>query len=905
MPTRRTAEHARLDEANEKGTKWRRWGTYLSERQWGTVREDYSENGDAWRYFTHEHAMARAYRWGEDGLLGLCDNRGLVAFAIALWNGEDPFLKERLFGLTGPEGNHGEDVKEQYWYVDATPTCSYARALYRYPHRRFPYEELRERAARAGREAIETELVDTGILEGDRYFDVEVEYAKAGVEDVCILLTITNRGREARTLEVLPQIWFRNTWSWAEPDDAPPKPHLRAIPHGHGAVAVELAQPHLGVRWLYAESNGEHAPELLFTENETNAALLFGAKNESPYTKDAFHAYVVRGDARVVSPQRCGTKAAARYRLRLAAGATATLRLRLADTPRTSPFADFDQVFADRTREADEFYDAVMPRELGEDERRVYRQAMAGLVWTKQFYAFDVDRWIRGDPRFPAPPAARAKGRNREWRHLYNSEILSMPDKWEYPWYAAWDLAFHCIPMALVDVEFAKSQLELLLREWYMHPNGQLPAYEWSFGDVNPPVHAWAALRVYQIERRTTGRADRAFLESVFHKLMLNFTWWVNRKDAAGNNVFQGGFLGLDNIGVFDRSNALPVGGVLEQADATSWMGMYCLNLLAIALELARENPSYQDVANKFFEHFLYIAHAMNDVAGSGMKLWDDTDGFYYDVLHLPNGQSAPMRVRSMVGIIPLFAVATLDSGDFARFPAFEKRARWFIENRPDYAEHLLISLDERGQHERRLLALVDRERLERVLRRLLDEDEFLSPYGVRSLSRAHAREPYSLVLDGVRHRVAYEPGESSSGLFGGNSNWRGPVWFPVNYLLIEALQRFHHYFGDSFTVECPARSGRRMNLWQVASELSRRLVGLYTLDAEGRRPAHGHARLPNDPRTRDLVTFYEYFHGDTGAGLGASHQTGWTALVAKLLDQSPRWTSAHGDTRRTPSQMP
>jgi hypothetical protein len=903
MTTRRTAEHARIEEARG-GVKWRRWGTYLAERQWGTVREDYSEGGDAWRYFTHEDATARAYRWGEDGLLGICDNRGLTAFAVALWNGQDPILKERLFGLTGPEGNHGEDVKELYWYVDATPTCSYARGLYKYPHAEFPYAELRARAARAGREGREPEILETGVFDGDRYFDVDLEYAKATPEDLCIRVTVTNRGPEARDVHVLPHIWFRNTWSWVAEEERAPEPSARAIPHGHGARAIELAQEHLGLRWLYVEGD----PELLFTENETNSQALFGSKNESPYTKDAFHRRVVKGEIGAVSPVQSGTKAAAHFRLRLAAGESRVLRLRLTNEARADPFVDFDSVLRTRIAEADAFYDAVIPPELGADERRVYRQAIAGLLWTKQFYSFDVDRWLRGDSRYPAPPPARSKGRNREWRHLYNSEVLSMPDKWEYPWYAAWDLAFHCVPMALVDVDYAKAQLQLLLREWYMHPNGQLPAYEWAFGDVNPPVHAWAALRVFQIEKRTTGHADHAFLESIFHKLMLNFTWWVNRKDAAGNNVFEGGFLGLDNIGVFDRSNALPAGGTLEQADGTSWMGIYCLNLLSIALELSRVNASYQDVANKFFEHFLYIAHAMNDVAGEGIALWDEQDGFYYDVLHLPGGGSMPMRLRSMVGIIPLFAVATLDDALLDRFPAFERRARWFLANRPEFARHLAVSLDERGMSERRLLSLVDRRRLERVLERILDEKEFLSPYGVRALSAKHRDEPYEVEIGGTRHRVTYEPGESSSGLFGGNSNWRGPIWLPVNFLLIESLQKFHYYFGDDFVVECPTGSGKKMNLWQVASELSRRVVSLYRVGPDGRRPAHGaDHRAQHDPHFRDWITFYEYFHGDDGSGLGASHQTGWTALVAKLLDQSPQWNKPFEkqDRRRSPSQIP
>ncbi len=898
---RRTVEHHRLEEARA-GKKWRRWGSYLSERQWGTVREDYSADGDAWRYFTHEHAVSRAYRWGEDGLLGLCDNRGLVCFSVALWNGADPILKERLFGLTGKEGNHGEDVKELYWFLDATPTHSYAKALYKYPQPAYPYERLREMALELGREGREPELLDTGVLDGDRYVDVEVEYAKSDTDDVLVRITATNRGPAACDLELLPTVWFRNTWSWLPLDASPPRPSMRALPRVPGLASIELEQSHLGRIFFHAE--GE--PELCFTENETNLTRLYGVPNGSPFVKDAFHRYIVDGEPSAVNPALTGTKACARYRLRLAPGVPETFRLRLTNTERAAPFDDFDATFASRIADADEFYDAVMPRSLGDDERSVYRQAMAGLLWSKQYYSFDVDRWLRGDPTNPPPPPERKNGRNREWTHLYNSEVLSMPDTWEYPWYAAWDLAFHTLPLALVDPEYAKAQLSLLLREWYMHPNGQLPAYEWAFGDVNPPVHAWAALRVYQIERRAHGHGDRPFLESVFHKLMLNFTWWVNRKDAAGNNVFQGGFLGLDNIGVFDRSNALPAGGALEQADATSWMGMYCLNLLMIALELARENASYQDVANKFFEHFLLIAHAMNDVAGEGICLWDEQDGFYYDVLHL-GGESVPLRVRSMVGIIPLFAVQVLDGAVMDRFPAFVKRVRWFLENRPDLAQHLAVSIDDKGKSERRLLSLVDRSRLERILARILDEREFLSPYGVRSMSRMHKDLPYEVEIGGTHHSVQYEPAESSSGLFGGNSNWRGPVWFPVNYLLIEALQKYHHYYGDEFRIECPTGSGTWMTLWEVASELSRRLVSLFLRDANGRRPAHGAVeRMQTDPRFRDHVLFYEYFDGDTGAGLGASHQTGWTALVAKLLQQSPLWeVDGAGGHIAPPSQLP
>jgi hypothetical protein len=900
---KKTAEEERLDETL-RGIKWRRWGTYLSERQWGTVREDYSDNGDAWGYFSHEDACSRAYRWGEDGLLGLCDNRGLLHLALSLWNGNDPILKERLFGLTGPEGNHGEDVKEHYYYLDATPTHSYAKALYKYPHARFPYDELRRMAREAGRGSREPEIDDTGVFEGG-YFDVLVEYAKAGVEDVLARFTVTNRGGSAR-LELLPTAWFRNTWRWwqtsAEEDEntgalsmraraayaaQPTRPSIRLVPAPHeGMLALLLEQDHLGKRWLYAEA----AEEALFTENESNAERLWKTKNLAPYVKDAFHDYVVRSERQKVNPDHTGTKAALRYRLDLEPGETTVVRLRLTDRALEAPFADYDAVFAARIAEADDLYAQSAPRSLTDEQKAVYRQSLAGLLWTKQFYFFDVDRWLRGDPAFPAPSEKRKSGRNHSWVHLYNSEILSVPDKWEYPWYAAWDLAFHTIPLSLVDPDFAKGQLTLLLREWYMHPNGELPAYEWSFSDVNPPVHAWAALRVYQIDRRKAGVADRAFLEGVFLKLMLNFTWWVNRKDAQGNNVFEGGFLGLDNIGVFDRSTPLPDGGLLEQADATSWMGMYCLNLLKMALELAKDSPSYQDVATKFFEHFLFISHAMRKGASGGIQLWDEEDGFFYDVLRYPDGTAGPLRLRSMVGIIPLFAVDTLEPSAMERYPAFVKRMRWFIENRPELAQHL-AGIDDQGAGGRRLLSIVGRTKLVRILSRVLDENEFLSPYGVRALSRAHKDHPYVAHIGGTERRVDYEPAESSTGLFGGNSNWRGPVWFPVNYLLIESLQKFYHYYGDDLRVECPTGSGRMMNLWEVACELSDRMTRLFLRGPDGRRPADGARERPfSDPQFRDYVRFYEYFHGDTGEGLGASHQTGWTALVAKLLQQSPLW---------------
>ena len=887
-----SAEHRRLEEA--RGTvKWRRWGTYLSERQWGTVREDYSQDGNAWGYLTHEQARSKAYRWGEDGILGLCDNRGLFNFSISLWNGRDAILKERLFGLSGPEGNHGEMVAELYWYLDATPTGSYAKGLYKYPQRPFPYDELR----RLGRDKTKHEpsprIQQTEAFDEDRYFDVEIEYAKAAPEDILVRVTVTNRGPDPATVDVLPTFWFRNTWSWATPPGARPaaKPELRAVYDAAGPH-IEGTEPFHGPIQIWLDRTPS-TPELLFTENESNNASLYGSANTSSYVKDAFHAAVCNGQKSATSPARAGTKAAGRYSVDLGPHETKVLRVRMkigsaVDGTPCDAFGDFDDIFALRKQECDEFYAEVTPEGLTDEAKNVHRQALASLLWSKQFYYFDVERWLSGDPAMPAPPVERKRGRNKEWRHLYNSEVLSMPDKWEYPWYAAWDLAFHCIPLALVDADFAKQQLVLLTREWYMHPNGQLPAYEWKFSDVNPPVHAWAALRVYQIDRRITGRADREFLESIFHKLMLNFTWWVNQKDASGNNVFQGGFLGLDNIGVFDRSNALPAGGLLEQADATSWMGMYCLNLLAIALELAVHSPSYQDVANKFFEHFLIIKKAIISKAEDGFAMWDEADGFFYDVLHQQKDgaqQYLPMRVRSMVGLIPIFAVETMEESLLRRFPAFVKRAQWFIANRPELAGQMHTVED--GSGRRRLLSILDRDRLARVLARVLDENEFLSPHGVRALSRVHKDQPFEVELDGVKSSVNYEPGESSSGLFGGNSNWRGPVWFPVNFLMIEALQKYHHYYGDSFRIECPTGSGNYMTLWQVASELSRRLVTLFLPNEEGRRPADG---AWSDHRFPHLVTFYEYFHGDDGSGLGATHQTGWTALVAKLIEQSLQW---------------
>jgi hypothetical protein len=904
-----TAEDRRLEEARLRKKHWKRWGPFLSERQWGTVREDYSPNGTAWEFFPFEHAYARAYRWGEDGIGGISDRHQMICFALALWNGRDPILKERLYGLTGNQGNHGEDVKEQYFYLDSTPTHSYMRMLYKYPQAEFPYRWLLEENQKRGRNQPEFELIDTGAFAQNRYFDVFLEYAKADYEDILIKITAVNHGPDPADLHLLPMLWFRNTWSWGKDLR---RPAVRKAPDTPGAVCAELEHWQYGKRWLLCAG----APELLFTENETNYVKLFNYRDRVPYTKDAFHEYLIHGNQQAVSPSMSGTKMAAHYSLRLAPSETIVLKLRLTDldplqsldsdsptadaapgpgererpsgVPRTNDFAEgYNAVFEHRKREADEFYDSRIPNRLCPDARMVTRQAYAGMLWSKQYYHYDVRTWLEGDPAGPTPPESRWQGRNKEWTHLYNDDVLSMPDKWEYPWYAAWDTAFHCIPLAIVDPDFAKEQLLLLLREWYMHPNGQLPAYEWAFGDVNPPVHAWAAWRVYKIERRMRGVPDRAFLEKVFHKLLLNFTWWVNRKDPDGHNIFQGGFLGLDNIGVFDRSAPLPTGGHLEQSDGTSWMGMYCLNMLAIALELAKEDMAYEDVASKFFEHFVHIAHAMNDIGAEGRSLWDDDDGFYYDLLHLPNGEDHFLKIRSMVGLIPLFAVETLEPEVVDRLPGFKRRMQWFMDNHPDVPEHIeMTQRSARGV--RRLMSLTNRKQLKRILRRMLDETEFLSPHGIRALSRYHLDHPYEVQVNDHLSRVDYEPAESTTGIFGGNSNWRGPIWFPVNYLLIESLQKFHYYYGEDFKVECPTHSKNEFDLWQVSAELSRRLTRIFLRDKSGRRPFAGNNDLfSKDPHWRDLILFNEYFHGDTGFGLGSSHQTGWTGLVAKLLEQS------------------
>ncbi|MCL4504564.1 MAG: glucosidase [Chloroflexi bacterium] len=875
---KQTKEHERL----QSHTAWRKWGPYLSERAWGTVREDYSPNGAAWDYFPHDHARSRAYRWNEDGLGGVCDDQQRLCLALALWNGHDPILKERLFGLSGPEGNHGEDVKECYYYLDNTPTHSYMKMLYKYPHAAYPYENLVVENRRRGKTMPEYELLDTGVFDEDRYFDVFIEYAKEAHDGILMRISAINRGPEAHTLHLLPTLWFRNTWSWGR-DDRRPEMHNATVAASGGGQSHSIAARHptLGNYILDCPD----ADELLFTENETNVQGLFGAPNGSPYVKDAFHEAVVRGNAAAVNPERRGTKAAAHYVKSVASGETWTIHLRLAKE-HEQPVGKSDDVFAQRLREADEFYASVQPAGLTPELKLIQRQAFAGMLWSKQFYHYDVSEWLEGDPAQPPPPPQRERGRNCEWNHLNTSDVISMPDTWEYPWFAAWDLAFHCITLALLDCQFAKDQLVMILREWFQHPNGQVPAYEWAFGDVNPPVMAWAAWRIYKIEQRERGCNDTAFLERVFHKMMLFFTWWVNRKDTEGRNVFQGGFLGLDNIGVFDRSAPLPTGGHIEQSDGTSWMAMFSLNMMTIALELARTNPVYEDIATKFFEHFMYIAGAMNDMGREGISLWDEQDQFFYDVLHTPDGNAMPMRVHSVVGLIPLLAVETVEPDSLKMFPAFKTHLEWFLEHRPQLAS-LVSHWHIPGAGERRQLALVRGHRFKRLLKRALDPAEFLSDHGIRSVSKYHETNPYTLRVGDATYVVPYEPAESHSGLFGGNSNWRGPVWFPINYLLIEALQKFHHYYGDDFKIECPTGSGQYMTIDNVANDLAQRLIGLFTRNDAQRRPFNGdNARLQTDPNWHDHILFYEYFNGDNGAGAGASHQTGWTGLVAELIQQ-------------------
>jgi len=880
-----TAEQERLKQSREHTIYWKRWGPYVSERAWGTVREDYSPDGNAWNYLPHEQARSKAYRWGEDGLAGLCDRHQRICLAVALWNKHDPILKERLFGLNGQEGNHGEDVKEYYYYLDNTPTHTYMKYLYKYPHAAYPYEQLVAENKRRGRVEPEYELIDTGVFNENRYFDVFVEYAKASPEDILLRITVANRGPEAAALDLLPTLWFRNVWSW-QPGVAKPslsRNHHTSFPT---LTTVKVANEQYGTRWLYAND----APTLLFTENDTNTERLYNTTNATPYVKDSINEYIVHGNRDAVNPSETGTKVAVHYQLTLAAGETQTVQLRFSDSGPDAlvPFGkSFSDIFDERIQEADAFYTAVLPSSQSEDALRVQRQAFAGMLWSKQFYFYDVKTWLTGDIAEPPPPPARLRGRNHDWTTLFNEDIISMPDKWEYPWYAAWDLSFHCVAFAQIDPDFAKSQLILLLREWYMHPNGQIPAYEWAFGDVNPPVHAWAAYEIYKLEKRQTGTGDREFLERIFQKLLLNFTWWVNRKDYEGQNVFQGGFLGLDNIGVFDRNLVLPDGSFLEQSDGTSWMGMYCLNMLTIALELAQDNLDYSDIASKFFEHFVYIAHAMNDMGADGLELWNEQDGFYYDVLHRRDGSHISLRVRSMVGLIPLFAIATLDSTLIERLPSFKRRMEWFINNWEGTGNHIEATR-KTEQGESLLLAIVNAPKLSRILSTMLDESEFLSQYGLRALSRYHKDHPYTLELGGTTYGVDYEPAESTTELFGGNSNWRGPIWFPLNYLIIHALQTFHDFYGGSFTVEFPTGSGKQLTLQQVATELSQRLARIFLRDEQGHRAVHGGVtKFQEDPYWRDLLLFYEYFHGDNGAGIGASHQTGWTGLVACLLQES------------------
>ena len=870
-------ELQRLQEDEARTRNWKRWGPYLSERQWATVREDYSDSGNPWAYFPHDHARSRVYRWGEDGLLGITDRECRLCFALALWNGRDPILKERLFGLTGPEGNHGEDVKECYFYLNSSPTHSYLKALYKYPQAEFPYDKLVSVNRNRGLDLPEYELIDTGIFEGGRYFDVFAEYAKQDANDIHIRVTIANRAEEAAEIVILPTLWFRNVWTWGcSHEGCATKPRIWRDKDGRIQTCHETLEP----MYLFYDQTDE----FLFTENETNFEHLFGLKNSTPYVKDSFHTYIISGDKSATNPESDGTKVAPVYRLALGPKQTGAILLRLVSVKEWDgkPQAD-PAIFDKRMSETDDFYEHLIGG-LDEDRKNVARQASAGLLWSKQFYHYIVKDWLEGDQNEPKPPAGRWSGRNHDWLHVYSRDVISMPDKWEYPWFAAWDLAFHMVPFAHLDPVFAKEQLELFLREWYMHPNGQLPAYEFAFDDVNPPVHAWAAWRVYKISA-PRGSRDINFLESVFHKLLLNFTWWVNRKDKEGNNIFSGGFLGLDNIGVFDRSKPLPTGGYLQQADGTAWMGFYCLTMLSMALELAQTRPAYEDMASKFFEHFVAICESVNEFGGTG--LWDEQDGFYYDQLKI-DGRTIPLRTRSLVGLLPLVAVENLEEEDLKQFKGFRSRMEWFLRYRQDLAK--LISIDNKMGHTHRLLAVPTKERLARMLRYLLDEREFLSPYGIRSLSKIHLTEPYIFRADGMDYRVDYVPGEGNTHLFGGNSNWRGPIWFPINYLIVEALERYHHFYGDDFKVECPTGSGNVMNLQKVADEIAHRLVSLFLEEKDGKRSCHGQIELySSDPNWKDLVLFYEYFHGETGRGCGASHQTGWTGIIARMLRTHPR----------------
>jgi len=878
-----TKEQRRLNETREKGVPWKKWGPYLSERQWGTVREDYSHDGNAWDYFSHDHARSRTYRWGEDGLAGISDDRQQLCFAIALWNGRDPILKERLFGLTNNEGNHGEDVKEYYFYLDSTPTHSYMKYLYKYPQQAFPYSDLIETNRGRSREEFEYELLDTGIFDQDRYFDVFVEYAKGDPEDVLIQISVHNRGPETAELHLLPTLWFRNTWSW---DQEAAKPAMRQVEKG----SVLASHAKLGDRTLDCEGN----PELLFTDNESNTSRLWGQSNPSPYVKDAFHECVISGKQDAVNPSMTGTKAAAHYRLEVPAGGSKIIRLRLSMRPPADPFGTFDEIMAARLADANEFYDRITPYSLSEDERRVHRQALAGMLWSKQYYHFDLDKWLEEHDAHPLMGAGRGNVRNTEWFHMLNSDIISMPDKWEYPWYAAWDLAFHTVALSLVDFDFAKDQLLLMLRNLYSHPNGQIPAYEWNFSDVNPPVHAWATLFLFNIEREL-GRSDMRFLERSFQGLMLNFNWWVNRKDPQGKNVFAGGFLGLDNIGVFDRSAPLPTGGHLDQADGTAWMAFYCQNMLEIALILTEYDSVYEDIAFRFMEHFLWITYAMDRIGEHHDEMWDNKDGFFYDLLHFPNGDAIRLKVRSLVGLLPLCASTVFESGVVARNPRMMELVEIFKKRHPDLLNHIAPAASSfKGYADRRLLSVCSKEKIKQILAYMLDENEFFGPYGIRSLSRHHLEHPFTFNLDGQEFKVQYLPAESNTGMFGGNSNWRGPVWMPVNGLLIRALLNLYQFYGDDFKIECPTGSGKHLTLFEVAKELARRLSSIFLRDADGKRPVYGgNTKFQHDPHWKDYILFYEYFHGDNGAGLGASHQTGWTGIIARTLDLFARMTPA------------
>ena len=881
----KNAEESRLLEAREQNIPWRRWGPYLSERQWGTVREDYSDSGNAWDYFTHDQSRSRAYRWGEDGLGGICDEKQRLCFSIAMWNGRDPILKERLFGLTNSEGNHGEDVKEYYFYVDSTPTHSYMKYLYKYPQAAYPYSDLVLTNRRRTRHELEYELIDTGVFDQDRYFDVLVEYAKDTPEDVLIKISVINRGPEAADLHLLPTLWFRNTWSWSA---GAPRPSLRRVDGGRGLSVIEASHPELGRRYLYCEN----AVPLLFTENETNLQRVFGTPNATPYVKDGINNYVVNGDSGAVNPAGAGTKVSAHYSVSVGAGETRTIRLRLTDLAPSSskkkdkqPFgSDFEEVFLARRQEADAFYESITPPGLGNDEASVMRQALAGMLWSKQYYYFDLDRWLEEHEAHPLLGVKRLDCRNRNWFHMANDHIISMPDKWEYPWYAAWDLAFHTLALNMVDPDFAKQQLYLMLDEVYLHPSGQIPAYEWNFGDVNPPVHAWATLFSYTVDKQLHGHDDIQFLKNAFRKLLLNFTWWVNRKDPGGRNLFEGGFLGLDNIGVFDRSAPLPTGGYLEQADGTAWMAFFSQNMLEIALALAAHDPDYEDMVLKFLAHFLVIAGSMDRIGVNQDELWDEEEGFFYDLLRLPDGTAMRLKVRSLVGLLPLCATSVIPPEAVERLPGLLTRARQMMRRYPELLANI-ADPEKPGVEGRRLLAVMNETKLRRVLTRMLDEERFLSPFGVRSLSRWHLEHPYVFSVHGEEYKVQYQPAESTTGMFGGNSNWRGPIWFPMNLLIIRALIQFYLYYGDSFTVECPTGSGRPMNLFEIARELSRRLIGIFERDKQGRRPVYGGTeKFQRDPHWRDYISFYEYFHGDNGAGLGASHQTGWTGTVARLI---------------------